>query len=184
MVHNVFELVVKKSGWFGGRSPRKSVSSNTFLDTHDEEPLTGQFSINQTREERRMLLAESAGDEKKGGEKDEKKSEKKGGEKDEKKSEKKGGEKEEKKGGEEEEGEEEELEIPGYVYVGEIAVVIALSLLFEAGEDDLRDDLKEEGNDVALDIMDATFGELTILGFIGKEVHAGCTSLSFFYHSY
>lgn len=56
---------------------------------------------------------------------------------------------------------EEEVKIPGWIYCMEIAIVIALSLMFETAEDVARDKLAEEENEVALDIMDATFGELT-----------------------
>jgi len=65
---------------------------------------------------------------------------------------------------------EEEIEVPFKVYIGEITIVILLSLLFEFGEDKLKESLEEEENIVALDIMDALYGELTILGFIGLLV--------------
>ncbi|CAD7927487.1 unnamed protein product [Amoebophrya sp. A25] len=69
---------------------------------------------------------------------------------------------------EEEEG--EEIEVQGWIYVCEIATVIVLSLLFEAGENNVRENLEEQEKEVALEILDSCFGELTILGFIGLAV--------------
>jgi len=87
-------------------------------------------------------------------------------------------EKEKEEEGEEEEG-GEEVKITGNVYVAEITIVIILSLLFEAAEDHARDRLEEEHKFVALNIMDACFGELTILGFIGLAVSECCFGSGF-----
>ena len=39
------------------------------------------------------------------------------------------------------------VDVPATVYIGEIAVVIVLSLLFEYGEDKLRESLEEDNNE-------------------------------------
>ena len=91
--------------------------------------------------------------------------------KEEKKAEKSEGAGEECKAENGEEGEGEEVKIPGLVYCGEIALVIILSLIFENGEDRLREKLQEEEREVPLDVMDAMLGELAILGFIGLLVY-------------
>jgi len=61
--------------------------------------------------------------------------------------------------------------VSGNVFVGEIVLVILLSLLFEALQDRLRERFKEAGDDAMVKLMDAIFKEITILGFIGLFVY-------------
>eukprot|EP00397_Hematodinium_sp_SG-2012_P002552 GEMP01002559.1.p1 GENE.GEMP01002559.1~~GEMP01002559.1.p1 ORF type:complete len:858 (+),score=180.68 GEMP01002559.1:128-2701(+) len=62
--------------------------------------------------------------------------------------------------------EEEEVTIPGYIYAGEITVVIVLSILFEMGQESIRESADEKD-----ELVEALFKELTILGFVGLLVY-------------
>eukprot|EP00397_Hematodinium_sp_SG-2012_P011645 GEMP01011790.1.p1 GENE.GEMP01011790.1~~GEMP01011790.1.p1 ORF type:complete len:849 (+),score=187.26 GEMP01011790.1:146-2692(+) len=62
--------------------------------------------------------------------------------------------------------EDDEVPIPSYIYAGEITLVIVLSLLFEMGQELIREKAEE-----AAEVIEALFKELTILGFVGLLVY-------------
>eukprot|EP00397_Hematodinium_sp_SG-2012_P023112 GEMP01023992.1.p1 GENE.GEMP01023992.1~~GEMP01023992.1.p1 ORF type:complete len:456 (+),score=69.97 GEMP01023992.1:174-1541(+) len=66
---------------------------------------------------------------------------------------------------------EPQVPIPSYIYIAEITLVIVLSLLFEMGQEYIRERAESEH-----EVIEALFKELTILGFVGLLVYIVCKS--------
>ena len=67
--------------------------------------------------------------------------------------------------------EEGEEEISPWLYVGEIIVVVVLSLAFHITQHTVRHHFHETGRSELVRVIDTLFAELMVLGFIGLLVY-------------
>jgi hypothetical protein len=67
---------------------------------------------------------------------------------------------------------EGEQEISPWFYVGEVIVVVVLSLAFHITQHSLKHHFHDTGRSELVRVIDTLFAELMVLGFIGLLVYA------------